>query len=587
MSAQTEQGTEVASSMSSADGQPSGGGRAKPSDLVRTGIFSLVLIIMAFLALVPLLYLVWTSLSPNDGSGGLTLANYVRLLSSGRTYALLYDSLVFGIGSTAVACTVGLSMAWLTARTDVPGKRLLVALMAMPLVIPGILYAISWVFLLGPRQGVINVLLRSTGLEAMTLDVFTRSGMAIVQGFNIAPLTYLLMYAVLRQMDSSMEEAASVSGASSWQGFRRITLGLLKPQILAVALITFILSIEAFEVPAILGLPGGVQVLTTSIWLGTQTYPPDLGGVSVLAMLLLAISVFGLVVQSQRKRSSRMFATVTGKAFKPKGVPLGRYRSVAGGAAWCYILVSLFLPLGLLLWMSLQPYYVTPSFAALDSVSLESYRTVSGLPLVRRAMANSVLLGIGAGFSVMTLTVVAAWISVKSRWRFAGWVDQVAFAPIVLPGLIIGLALMVFYLRTPIPIYGTLWILLIAYATKYMPYGMRYASGSLIQINDELEEAGRTSGASWIKGFVRITLPLIMPGLISGFIYVFLVSSRELSASVLLYGLGSEVLSVAILSLWENGQFSLVSALGVMMLVVLLILTAIAQSLLSRLGVKS
>jgi iron(III) transport system permease protein len=236
--------------------------------------------------------------------------------------------------------------------------------------------------------------------------------------------------------------------------------------------------------------------------------------------------------------------------------------------------------------MSTQDFYSTPSFESIRNGTLDNYRATLTDPQTLRALRNSLLLGLGTATSVMFVTAIASWMVVKTRWRGRWLIDGVASLPLVIPGLVVGVALLFVYLRAPVPIYGTIWILFIAYLTRYMPYGMRYASASMYQISDQLEEAAHMSGASWWHTFRRIHLPLIIPGLIAGWVYIVIVSIRELSSSILLYSPGSEVLSVVIWQQWANGQFSELAALGVLMIAMLVVLVAMAQRLGAQLGVK-
>jgi iron(III) transport system permease protein len=292
------------------------------------------------------------------------------------------------------------------------------------------------------------------------------------------------------------------------------------------------------------------------------------------------------VWHSRLTRRGRAFQTVSGKGFRPRPVPLGRWRGPAAGFIVAYFVVAVVLPLLVLAYASTQPFYTPPTGATLAHMSLQNYSTVAHLPLAREAVRNSLVLGIGAATTVMLLAAVAAWVVVRTRLPGRWMIDNLSFIPLVIPGLVLGVALLSVYLRVSLPIYGTLWILFIAYLTRYMPYGMRYASTSMFQIGRELEESAQMSGAGWWQSFRRIVLPLLMPGLVAGWIYILIVSLRELGSSVLLYSPGKEVLSIVIWEQYRNGQLTQLSALGIMMVGGLLVLVTIAYKVGARVGVR-
>jgi iron(III) transport system permease protein len=251
-----------------------------------------------------------------------------------------------------------------------------------------------------------------------------------------------------------------------------------------------------------------------------------------------------------------------------------------------YFVLAVVLPLLILVWVSLQPFYAQPSLDAFGRISFENYGAVMSQRAGARAFRNSLFLGLGAATAVMFLMAIASWIVVRTRIRGRWMLDNLAFTPLVIPGLVMGLALLFVYLRFPLPIYGTIWILFIAYMTRYMPYGMRYATTSMYQISGELEESARTSGAGWWQTFRKVNLPLLMPGLIAGWIYIMLVSFRELSSSILLYSPGNEVLAILIFEQYQDGALNELAAMGMIMVVTLVVLVVVASRLGARIGVR-
>jgi iron(III) transport system permease protein len=377
-----------------------------------------------------------------------------------------------------------------------------------------------------------------------------------------------------------------MSGASRMQTFRRVTMPLVRPAALAATLIMLVRSLESFEVPALLGLQNGTYVFTSRIYQVLRTYPTDFAGAGALATGLLAVAALGIWI-SNRMSKGHGGGTITGKGFRPRPIDLGRWKPVVGAGILLYFFLTVLLPLLVLLYMALLPYYQRPSAAAFSSMSFDNFVTLFELPTVARALQNSLLLGAGAATIVMALMAVAAWVVVRSGIPGRQALDQIAFAPLAIPGLVLGVGIAFVYLRSPLPIYGTLFILLIAYCTRYLPYGMRYAVSGMQTIGAELEESAQVSGAGWWQTFRRILLPLVAPALLAGWVYIFVVSFRELSSSILLYSPGNEVLSITIWELYANARFPELAALGVVMVLVLAVLVGIAYKVGARVGLKS
>ncbi len=544
---------------------------------------------VAYLALVPLLFLLWQSVRPPAGSDVTwTLGHFRDLYATHGAARLVGDSLRFAAGSSLVAFSIGALLAWMNERTNVPFKRLFFALSIVPLVVPGVLFVVAWILLGSPRIGVVNVALRSLlATDAVYVDVYSMAGMAFVDGLHYAPLAFLMMSAAFRAMDPALEEAALMSGASVAAIARRITLPVIRPVAAATLLILFVRALESFEVPALLGLPAGIRVFTSAIYAAVHHYPSEIGLASAYGVTLLAVTLAGVWLQSRVARHGDRHATVTGRGYRPRLIDLGRWRPVAAALALVYFSLIVGLPLLVLLWSSVQKFYAAPSLDALRALTLDPYRSVLGYAGIGRAAFNSIALAAGAATVIMLVTSVIAWVVARTSGRGSRALDAMASAPIVVPGIVLGLALMVFYVEVDIGIYGTSWILFIAYVTRFLPYGVRYNAASMLSIHRELEEAAAASGASWWTTFRRIVLPLLRPGFIAGWIYIALVCVRELSSSILLYGPGSRVLSIVIWELWENGQYVELSALGVLMIAALLALATVAQRIGGRTGVPT
>ncbi len=560
--------------------------KTDPQWFIMGGVVSIV----GWLALVPLVFLVVQSFRTPDTvrkPAVWTLQNYWEAYSSSETLVLFLNSVQFAAGTAVLALVIGTALAWMTERTNTPLKPLFYALSIIPLIIPGILFVVSWIMLASPKIGLINLFLQGLfGTDTVYVDIYSMTGMIWVDGLHYAPIAFLLMTAAFRSMDPSLEESAMMSGSSMFKIFWRITLKLALPAVAASFLILFVRSIESFEVPALLGLPVGIQVFTSSIYDAIHSYPSNIGLAAAYAISLLVITMGGIYMQSRMAGQGGKYSTVTGKGFRPRTIDLGRWKYLTLGIFIVYALFVVILPFLVLLWSSLQKFYSVPSAEALKNVSLQAYATVINYPSVGTAVWNSFILSIGSATTVMFLTAIVCWIVLRTKIPGRWILDNVASVPLVLPGLVMGLAIMVCYLTIGGGIYGTLWIMFIAYVTRFMPYGMRYNTTSMVQLHKELEESAAMSGASWFTSFRRIVLPLLKPGLLAGWIYIVIVSVRELSSSILLYSPGTEVISIVIWEMWQNGQYVELSAFGVMLIATLFTFVMMAQWIGKRFGVK-
>lgn len=539
--------------------------------------------LVAYLALVPLVYLLWGTFFD---SGGVTFRHFAEAYTEVGLFEMVGNSLIFSLGSTVVAISIGTFLAYLNVRTDIPLRTVFFAAALVPLIIPGILYTISWIFLLSPRIGLLNTVMEPI-FGPRAFDIFSLPGMILVEGLHLSPIVFLLMVAAFRSMDPALEESAMMSGARLPTIVRRITLPLARPALLSAILVMAVRSLESFEVPALLGIPNGIWVFTSRIWRALDSFPPGFGVAGAYAVSLLAITSVGVVIHGRLSRRGKAYQTVTGKGFRPRPLELGRWRRPAAAAVLIYFALAVVLPLFILVYTSTQPFYSVPSLDSLSRAGLDNYLYIFNHSQAKRALINSLILGIGSATAVMLVMAVIAWMTVRTRLPGRSLLDGLASFPLAIPGLVMGVALLFVYLRFPVPVYGTLLILFIAYFTRYMPYGIRYASTSMFQIGNELEESAQTSGATWWQTFRRIIIPLLMPGLLAGWIYIMMVSFRELSSSILLYSPGTEVLSIVIWEQWENGQFTQLAALGVIMVFILITLVFAASRLGARVGLRS
>ena len=560
------------------------------------------IVFVLYLAGIPLVMLLYGSLrSAPIGEPGatFTIQNYINAYVDREFYLLFLNSLHFGLGTCLVTFLIGTYLAWVSERTNTPFKKLFVVLSLIPFIIPGILSTIAWILLLSPRIGLINLAVQGLlGLESPPFNVYSMEGMIWAESIHLYPLVFLLMSAAFRNMDTSLEEAALASGSTTFTTFSRITLPLMRPAMFSVMLIIFIRAIEAFEVPALIGVPARISVFTTKIFLAVHQFPSDFGLAGSYAVTLLLISTAGVLIYGRITRREERYATVTGKGYRPRVLDLGPWKYVTCASAFLIFFFAVILPVFVLLWSSLIPYYGIPSRELMAKLTLDNYKYILDYPLAWTAFKNSFYLSVAAPTLIMLLTSVIAWITIKTKLPGRGFLDTMTFIPIAMPGIVLGISLIWVYLilakmseTTPVlgflNIYGTMWVLLLAYITKFMPYGIRAASASMIQINKELEEASFASGGTWFQTFRKVILPLLMPGFTAGWIYISIISLRELSTSILLYSYDSTVLSIMAFDLWEGGQYTYVCALGIMMVSLLIVMALVARKLGAKLGMAA
>jgi len=551
---------------------------------VETWVMIVVSVVTAYLVLPPLYSVIQTSLFTTKLTGEIdefTFRYYRDLLRELQVLGPFLNTLFFSAGSALLATVLGGVGAWIVTRTDTPLRGLGYFTAFASFGTPFILYTIGWLLLLG-KAGPVNFWLKRLFHQTgPVVNVYSMWGMIFVEALLWSPFVFLMLAAAFRSMDPSLEEASAACGARIWQTLRRISLRLMLPAFFSVLLLIFIRSFESFEIPALVGLPGDIRVLTTSIYLDAQKLPAQYGSAGAFSVLLMLVVAGTLYLYFRVTREGHRFQTVTGKGYRPALINLGRWRYLAAAGLAFYSFVLLVLPFLIILWASLLPFYIQPSFEAISLFTLKNYITAIHYPKITDSIKNSILLGLGSASVVMMLTTLASWILVRSKLRGRWLLDLLTTVPLLFPGIVMGLAILRFYLIVPIPIYGTLWILLVAFITRYIPYGIRYTHSGLLQLHRELEEAAYASGASWSNCMRRIILPLLTPSFLGGWVFVFLLSAKELSMSILLVSPQTPVVSVAIFELWENGQVGELAAFSVIWSAIL-VSVAIAYYLIAR-----
>jgi iron(III) transport system permease protein len=521
-------------------------------------ILSLVILI-----LLPLASLFLGSVMSEEG---VTVGHFQEALT-GRLYVTaLWNSLVLGAWTGLFSMLIGVPLAWAVSRTNVPFKGLIQLTGTLSYLSPPFLTAIAFVNLFGPNAGLVNIFLRDVlDLPWLTFNVFSMAGLVLVTVLHTFPYVYLLASSALQGIDASYEEAAQILGAGKWRTALVITAPLVTPAILSGTLLAFVNSIALFGSQAILGLPGRIVTLPTRIY-ALFDYPPEYGLASALSLVFVLITVLGLFLQN-RFLARRSFVTLGGKGSRPQLVNLGPIRWVLFGFAILVFVVAIIAPYAALVAVSLSKSW---GLAFWQGLTLKNYVFVLfEYDVTQRAIVNSLILATAAATLAVLIGAVIGWIDLRTRIPGRRFLDYLSLVPLGLPGIVMAVALIQFWLAMPIALYGTLAILLLAYVGRYIPLGVRAANSSLRQIDSSLEESARILGASWGFTMREITLPLIKPGLFAGWLLVFVPAIQELSASILLFSSSSITLAVAVFNLYETGYTEPVAALAIINVVII------------------
>ncbi len=530
-------------------------------------VFLAVTAIIAFLGLYPSIFLFYGSLTntPLGVPGHFTLANYRQAFADPTTYTILWTSFVYAVAASGLSVVLALIIAWITIRTDAPFRRLFELTAIIPNILPTLLIGISWVLLLNPSNGLINVgLVRVFGLKQAPFNIYSLPGLIFVEALDLTPLAFLIIAAALKSMDPALEESAKTLGSNDLGVIRRVTFPLMRPAILAAGTLNFVRAIESFDAPAIIAIPARIEVFTTEIYreaLGSFPLNQNLAATYGVGILVIAL----IFVYLNRKFTSQVeqFSTVTGKGFRPQQIRLGKWRYLASVIVLILLTIMVILPLLVLLLVALLPYYHVPSWATWHTLTLTHFREIANNERTYRAFGNSIFLAVVGATICMLLASLASYFTVKTKIPGRGLLEGLVFIPWAFPGVAMALGLLWAYVDFPIPIYATLWILLIAYVTRFLPYGLRAVTSTVIQIHSELEEASKTSGAGFFATFRRIILPLMRPGVMAGWIILATIFIREFSLSIFLYSPEAEPLGPLLYFYYLDGEYGRMAAVGI------------------------
>jgi iron(III) transport system permease protein len=499
---------------------------------------------------------------PGAPEGHFTLANYATL-GDPLTLEAAGNSLAFALGASALALAIGSFLAWLVARTDAPAKPLVGIAGVMPLFMSSLVGALAYALIASPRSGYLNMALRDLALP-FAVNIYSSAGIITVLGLFYAPYAFLFMSSALHLMNPELEEAAEIHGADRRVVAAAITFPLIKPALLGAAILILVLTLENFPVLQILGSPTGIETMPSTIFRLMMQTPPRPTEAAAIGMLLLAVMVLLVYLQSRMLRQGA-YVTVTGKGFRPRLIRLGAWRWPAFAIAMLYLMLAVVLPLFALAQSALRAHQFIPNTAALfdpAALSLHHFQDVFGYEPFRLAFWNSIIVGAATAVAGTAFHFVLSYYVNRTAMPLRKTMEYIAMLPVAVPSLLIGIGFLWAWISLPFPLYGTVWILVLAYVARFLPQGFRSLSATIVQVHPELEESAILAGANRARATWSILVPLILPGLASTMLLLFILSMRELSTSLFLFTTDTRVLSIVIYEQWESGRWPRVAAMS-------------------------
>jgi iron(III) transport system permease protein len=516
--------------------------------------------VAAVLVLYPVFYLLQAALDVGDPQTrpptAYGLDNFEALLNYPQ---IMLNTLSVSFAATLMALVIGFIMAWILTRTNVPGRLVFEQLMAVPYYLTPLLGALAWSMLGSPESGFINQFWRALGGSGHLIDINTPYGIAWVMALFEGSVAFVMIGAVMKSMDPALEEASQVIGASRLRTMLRVTLPLVIPGVLGAAIFVFAEMLGSFAVALVLGTPNRYYVITTAIYQLIQQYPPRIQIAAAMGTSLFAV-MFVMIFIYRRIVTAGSYVTITGKAFRPRVADVGRLRYLLLCVCVFYLAVSVVLPVVTLLFASVQK--IAVAFPAADNFTLDNFRAAMSMNAAGSALTNSLILAFATATIGIALMGLLAWLIYRSRLPGAGLIEYVVMFPQAVPRLVFAFGMMWAWLVFPIPIYGTLWLLLIAYLTVFLPLGVRTIAGVMLQVDKSLDECAQMCGASWTFRMRTVSIPLLVPGLVAAWLLLFIASVRELGASILLMGPHSKVITPSIVESWFGTASELTATLA-------------------------
>jgi iron(III) transport system permease protein len=537
---------------------------------------TLLLAILGFLVIYPVLTLLLGALTDtNPVVEGLSLrhlsiANFLTVLSNPNVAEALFNTLVACGGGTVIAVAIGLLFSWIVVRTNTPFKGLIAAASILPLFAPPLVAGVAWSILGSPKTGLINTVFKWAGLD-WHVNLYSLSGLVFVFGIYYAPYVYMFTSSALRNMDPSLEEAAEISGASAFATVFSVTFPLIMPAIVSGMLLSFIVMLGIYGIPAVLGAPANINVLTTYIFKLTNWSPPLYNTAAAVAIILMVVTGF-LVFLQQKVLSGRSYTTVAGKAFRPRSLDLGPWRWLTFALGLIYLLVVVILPMLALIVAAFRRFMFIRDAAALFDMrqySLMHFNSIFDNPLTLNSIYNAVEVGIITAIVGGALAFAIGYTIHRTNLPGRRSIDLIATVPVAIPGLVIGVAYLWAWIGVPGGLYGTIWILALAFIARFMPDTVKALSTSFLQIHRELEEAAWVCGKGTLATIGTIVLPLARPGVIASMTLLFVLAIRELGSSLFLYTSNTMVMSVLLLDYYEGGNIGKTAAFSLVQTVLL------------------
>lgn len=536
-------------------------------DQKRSKLTNSLILLVGALTVCPVVMLVLGSFSKGlTAFGTFTLEKYVEAYTDPALAEIIINTIIFVLGSAVLATALALFLAYLNNRTDIPFKFLFKVISIIPMMIPHILFSVSWALLLNPSNGMINMVLKQVFfLENAPLNIYSLWGMILVEGLLDLPIAYLIIAPAMASFDVALEESSKVCGASTWRTLFQVTLPVLRPAILAAFILGVVRSLASFAVPSVIGMPGRVYVLATHLYQMVSTgFAADYGMAAAVGMSVLTTSITLIFIYRALTSESEKYVTISSRGYRPTVIELKKARIPLFCVVGLLSFVLIVLPVVVLFYTSLVPYSMVPSARAFSLMSFKHWIEVLKDPVSLLSLKNSLFLGVVGATLGITLSIFVAYVIVKVRTKASGILESLSYLSFSFPGIVIGVGFMWFFVRTPL--YATIWALLIGYIATYLPYGIRPLASAFIQIHSHLEESSMVCGASSLTTMRRIIIPLLVPGIVSGWILMATMFVRELTLSVILSRPGTEVLAVQILRFAEDGLWGRLSALGIMMI---------------------
>jgi iron(III) transport system permease protein len=524
-------------------------------------IVALIYGALAITVVYPLLAVLIQSFSE---SSGLTIDKIREVFTTPKITEAVANTLIISVLTVMFASVVGVTLAWLIARSNMPFRRVFDPLNMIPFYLSSVVGALSWQIVAAPRSGLLNELLKPL-FSTPPFNIYSVGGIALVLGLFYSPYVYLFTLGSLQSMDASLEDSARMSGASKFTTAIRITLPLSAPAILSSCILVFVTAAGIFGVPLVLGVPGSVHTLSTLIYTAINEYPADFAKAAILSSALFLFTAVFTVAQIWLLRGRR-FTTVTGKGYRPRRVDLGRWRWAAVAVNGTYLLFVIG-PFIALLLVSFQDAW-TGAFAW-SRMTLANYNKVIFVDAIaHRGLINSIIISTLGATVAVAICMLLALVIHRTRLPGRDGIAPLAMVPVTVPGIVLGLGFLIALIATPL--YGTLWIIMIAYVVHYLPTGLRNGESLVLSVSRELDESARMSGATWWHAMLRIVMPLVAPGMMSMWLLLFVTYIREVSSSMMLFTFGTETISIALIQIMEYEPYGVSGAFGVLQTVLVL-----------------